>query len=68
LAHEGGTMKKIIVVVVFIITNIGSFFIGVKSVPENIVEKNCTQHGYKSKECVASVQAAQDVNNGLAKK
>ena len=60
-------MKKLIVVVLFfIITNIASFFIGVKSVPENIVEKNCTQYGYKSKECFTSVQAAHDVNAALA--
>jgi hypothetical protein len=60
-------MKKLIVVLFFVITNITSFFIGVKSVPANIVEKTCTQHGYKSKECFASVQAAQDVNTSLTK-
>jgi hypothetical protein len=60
-----GSMKTLLVVSFFVITNLVSFFIGVKSVPDNIVEKNCTQHGYKSKECFASVQAAHDTNMSL---
>jgi hypothetical protein len=61
----GGTMNKLLLVLLFITSNVASFFFGLHSLPENVVEKNCTEHGYKSKECFTSVQAAHDVDASL---